>query len=123
MAEEGERVRLLLGQRGHFHGNAPGPGGSVGNPGSLIQGLARSRERLYKYCSHLGLEPTTEHDHPVLVLVDVKCAAGVLKSGLPRLGPPVHPPPTAYDALDVGGGAGAAHPDQLRFGVRRRHAG
>jgi hypothetical protein len=42
--------------------------------------------------------------------------------GLPGLGLGVHAAPAADDALDVSGGAGAAHGQQLLLGLRGGHA-
>ena len=45
--------------------------------------------------------------------------ARVLALALPGLGLPIHAPPAPHDALDVGGRAGAPHPQQPLFGLRR----
>jgi hypothetical protein len=53
----------------------------------------------------------------------VQRPAGVLASGLLRFGLGVHAPPASHDALDVLGGAGAAHGEQPLLGLGCGHAG
>ena len=88
-----------------------------------VEGLARGGQRLHEQRAHLGLEPSADHDHAVLVVTDVEGPADVPLRRLARLGPAVHRAPAAYDALDVGGGARASYGEQPRLGLRRGHAG
>jgi hypothetical protein len=97
LREKGQRVRLLLGHRGRFRGNAH----------FLIQRLASRGQRPQEQRAHLRRKPPAEHHGAVLVVVDVQRPARVLSRALPRLGLAVHAPPAAYDPLDVGGRAGA----------------
>jgi len=53
----------------------------------------------------------------------VQRTTGVLPSGLLSLGLGVHPSPASHDALDVLGGARAAHRQKSLLGLRRGHAG
>ena len=72
--------------------------------------------------AHLGLQPALEHDGAVLVPVNVQRTARVPSLGLRGLGLAIHAAPAAHDPLDVGCRAGAAHPEQPRFGLRRGDA-
>ena len=99
------------------------PGSPVRHPGPLVQGLAGCRERLDEQRANFRLEPPPEDDHAVLVLVDVKRPVRMPQGGLARLGPPVHPPPAAYDPLDMGSRARARYPQEPGFRLWRGHPG
>ena len=124
LGEQGEGIGLLLGDRGRFRGNAPGAGIEGGPlPAALIQALAGCGQGLHDQRSHLWLEPPFDDHHAVLVLIHAQGAARVPVLRLPRLGPPIHAAPAAYDPLDMGSRPGASHPQQSHFGLRRGHAG
>mgnify|MGYP003694073261 CR=1 FL=1 len=92
-------------------------------PGPLVQRLAGRGQRLQEQRAHFRRQPPAEHHGAVLVLVDVQRPARVLSRGLPGLGLAVHAAPAAHDPLDVGGRAGAPHPEQPLLGLRRGDAG
>jgi len=91
------------------------------HPGPLVQGLPRGGQRLHEERSDFWFQPPPDDHHAVLVLVDAKPSARMPQRGLPRLGPPVHRTPAAHDPLDMRSRARAPHPEEPRFGLRRRH--
>src|SRR5206468_5502502 len=58
----------------------------------------------------------------VVILIHMQGPALVEHGGLGSFGVAVHPAPSADDALDVLGGAGATDTEQPLFGLRCRHA-
>jgi len=122
--EQGQRIRLLLGDRGRFRGDVPETCRGLGAlPGPLIEALAGRGQGLHEQRSHLRLEPPAEDHHAVLVVIHVQGSARVPPLRLPSLGTPVHAPPPAHDPLDVGRRARAPHRQEPSFGLRRGHAG
>jgi len=124
LCEQGQGIRLLLGERGRFRGNALGAG-IEGGPlaTALIEALPSRGQGLYDQRPHFRLEPSPEDHRAVLVVIHAQGAARVPVLRLPRLGASVYAPPPAHDPLDVGGRARAPYPEQPRFRLRRGHAG
>jgi hypothetical protein len=59
-------------ERGRFRGNVRGVGAhDEGSVGALIQGLPRGGQRLDEELADLGLEPSANPDHTVVITVDV----------------------------------------------------
>jgi hypothetical protein len=119
--EESERVCLLLFEGKRFRGNVARIG--EGLTLLLIHSLACSGQRLQEHRARLRRQPPADDHHAVFVLMHAECATVMTLSGFARLGDTVHTAPAADDALDVAGGAGAAHGQQTLFGFRRGHAG
>ena len=118
----GQRVRLLLGNCRRLRhrlcrircGGCP--------PRLLVERLAGRLQRAPQERAHLRRQPSPQHHHAVVVLVDLERAAFVLPGGLPRLGLAIHLPPAPHDALDMRGRARAPHREQAGFRLRRGHA-
>ena len=119
--DECERVRLLLLEGKRFRGNVVQVG--EGLTLLLIQRLAGCGQSLQEHRAGFRRQPPADDHHAVFILIDAQCAAVVALGGFARLGDPIHTAPAADDALDVAGGAGAAHGEQALFGFRCRHAG
>ncbi len=126
--KQGERIgllllerRLLLLERGRFRGNVAHV--VEGLSPSLVQSLACCSQRFQQHRAGFGRQPPADDHHAVFVLIHAECAAVMAVGGLARLGDPIDTAPAADNALDVIGGAGAAHGEQTVFGLRRGHAG
>jgi hypothetical protein len=87
-----------------------------------LQGLAGRGQRPHEQRADLRLQPAPEHYGAVVILVDMQRSTRVPSRGLPRFSLAVHAAPTAYDPLHMGRRARASHPEQPRFGLRRRDA-
>ena len=123
LGDQAQRVRLLLGhgRRLHRHVGRKRFRGNVFR--FSIQRLARRGQRLNQHGTGLAVQPPADDHHAVFILIHVQGAARVAFGGLGGFGVAVNPAPSADDALDVLGGAGATDTEQPFFGLRRRHAG
>ena len=74
---------------------------------ALIQGLARRGQRLHEQLADLGLEPSAEPEHTVIVPIHVQRSASMPRGRFAGLGVAIYPPPAAHDELHVLRGAGA----------------
>ena len=120
LGEQHQRVGLLLGHRRRFRGDVA-PGQSAAGP--LVEGFARSVQRLHEQRAGLRLEPAPDDHHAVFVLIHVQRPTRVLTRRLSGFCLAIHASPAADDALDVLGRAGASDGQQPLFRLRRRHAG
>ncbi len=118
LREQGQRVRLLLGQGRGVAGGVSRRGGRAFIPAPLVQRLAGPCQCPQEERAHFRRQPPAEHHGAVLVLVDVKRPARVLPRGLAGLRLPVHLAPATHDPLDLGGHAGPRHAQQALFGLR-----
>src|SRR6266850_163222 len=89
----------------------------------LVEGLPRGIECLHEHGANLRGESSPDLHHTVFVLIHMQRPADVLASGLLSFGLGVHAPPSSHDALDMLGGAGAPHGEQLLLGLGYSHAG
>ncbi|HUF91848.1 MAG TPA: hypothetical protein VMR23_05680 [Candidatus Limnocylindria bacterium] len=110
--EQRQRIRLLLSD-----------GGAILDADLPAHRLAGGFQRPHDQRPHFGCQPAPQHDHTVLILIHVECAALVPPRVRVRLGLAVHAAPAPHDALDVLGRAGPPHGQQPLFRLRRRHAG
>ena len=108
---EPQRVGVLLRHRGRFLGDVSGPGAWVRGARPLMKRLAGRSQRLQKHGADLRVQPPTDDDPTVSVLIHMQRAASVAPRRLARFGLSIDPAPAADDALDVLGRAGRPNPE------------
>jgi len=95
----------------------------LNGPLPFIQTLPGGSQGLQEQGAHLRLEPALQDHRAVWGVIHVQGSLRVAELRLPGLGPSIHAPPASDDAFDMSSGACAAHGEQPRLRLRRRHAG
>jgi hypothetical protein len=122
LREQRQGIGRLLLERRRFRGNVHRVGIGERPIRALIECLARGAQCLDQELAGLGLEPSADRDHTVVIPIHVQGPTTVPSRRFTSLGLLIYAPPATYDSLDVLRRTSSPHREQALFRRGSPHA-